>query len=110
MKTGLAVRLAGVGLLGLVLTGTTYAVPANPGSSPPTTGTGSTKLPALPTLTAAQDAQLMTEATTLVNGLLNFLQIKPPAAEVAVLVQAVYHLLQVLTILQMLGGHTTAIP
>ena len=52
----------------------------------------------------------MTEATTLVDGLLNFFQLKAPAAEVAVLVQFVYHLLQVLTILQTLGGQTTAIP
>jgi hypothetical protein len=41
---------------------------------------------------------------------LAFLQLTPPAAEVTFLVQFVYYLLQLLTILQMLGGKAPPIP
>ena len=109
MRTGLAARLTGwfgACLLLLTLAATAQGAPANPGTSPPTTSSPKT----LPTLTPAENAQLMMEATTVVETILGVLQITLPAAEQTFVVNFVYHLFQMLTILQKLGHPTTGSP
>ena len=77
------------------------------GTPPPATTTGGSTAPGLftlPSLTADQDAALMTEATTLVDLVLTFIPITLTDAEAAFVVEIVYDVLRTLTILEMMFG------
>ena len=79
------------------------------GTTPPATTTGGSTAPGLftiPTMTADQDAALMTEATTLVDTLLTLIPIQLTDAETAFVVEIVYDVLRTVTILEMMFGNS----
>ena len=118
MSTGHTVRNAGrfgVCLIGLVLTvGLCRAAPPTGTTGTPTTttpkstttgsGTGTSTPFAFPLLTSEQDAQLMMQATTVVDMLVTFLGLTLPAEEEAMLVEAVFRVFQVLALFAELGS------
>jgi hypothetical protein len=108
-----AASLALLALLGIA--GTASAQPPGGSPTPPTGGTppltrpvpsetSGTMSPAFPGLTADQQAQLKTEATTLVTGILTLFQLTLPEDEEMFLVDLVYHLLVFLTLMQSFFG------
>jgi hypothetical protein len=118
MSTGRTVRNAGrfsVCFLGLILavglcraappTGTTGTpTTTTPNSTTTNSGTGTSTLFAFPLLTSEQDAQLLMQATTVVDTLLTFLQLTLPAEEEAMLVAAVFRMFQILALFAELGS------
>jgi hypothetical protein len=85
--------------------GTTKPTGGTSPSTPPASGKmGAAKTPTLPGLSADQQAQLKTEASTLVTEILGFLQITLPADEEMFLVDVVYGLLVFLTLMQSFSG------
>ena len=108
MRIGPTNRLlpwVGALLLALDPTSLVHAQQKTPtGTTPSATTTGATGLPTLPTLTPAEDAQLMTDAEMLVTLVFGFLGVTPTATELTEFTSLIYQLLVFLTILQKLGA------